>query len=81
MIASFLLYAYGTGPIKGFALTTGIGILASILTAIVGTQGFYQAILPKLSRKKNLYFWFGVQTSAKQPKKGFAWNFLSAHAF
>ncbi|WP_162983057.1 protein translocase subunit SecD [Helicobacter mehlei] len=69
LIASFLLYAYGTGPIKGFALTTGIGILASILTAIVGTQGFYQAILPKLSRKKNLYFWFGVQTSPKHSKK------------
>lgn len=71
LIASLLLYAYGTGPIKGFALTTGIGILASILTAIVGTQGFYQAILPKLSRKRNLYFWFGVaqKPSLKRSKK------------
>ncbi|WP_205437094.1 protein translocase subunit SecD [Helicobacter suis] len=69
LIASLLLYAYGTGSIKGFALTTGIGILASILTAIIGTQGFYQAILPKLSRKKNLYLWFGVSQSIKHSKR------------
>ncbi|STP12892.1 protein-export membrane protein [Helicobacter mustelae] len=60
LIASVLLYAYGTGAIKGFALTTGIGILASIITAIVGTQGFYQAILPKIANTKSLYFWFGI---------------------
>ncbi|GAA7560380.1 protein translocase subunit SecD [Helicobacter pylori] len=61
LIASVLLYAYGTGAIKGFALTTGIGILASIITAIVGTQGIYQALLPKLTQTKSLYFWFGVK--------------------
>ncbi|OOC22685.1 protein-export membrane protein SecD [Helicobacter pylori] len=61
LIASVLLYAYGTGAIKGFALTTGIGILASIITAIIGTQGIYQALLPKLAQTKSLYFWFGVK--------------------
>ncbi|KAA6507396.1 protein translocase subunit SecD [Helicobacter pylori] len=61
LIASVLLYAYGTGAIKGFALTTGIGILASIITAIIGTQGIYQALLPKLAQTKGLYFWFGVK--------------------
>ncbi|MGL2392623.1 protein translocase subunit SecD [Helicobacter pylori] len=64
LIASVLLYAYGTGAIKGFALTTGIGILASIITAIVGTQGIYQAFLPKLAQTKSLYFWFGVNKRA-----------------
>ncbi|MGL2601448.1 protein translocase subunit SecD [Helicobacter pylori] len=64
LIASVLLYAYGTGAIKGFALTTGIGILASIITAIVGTQGIYQALLPKLAQTKSLYFWFGVNKKA-----------------
>ncbi|QTP04201.1 protein translocase subunit SecD [Helicobacter pylori] len=64
LIASVLLYAYGTGAIKGFALTTGIGILASIITAIVGTQGIYQALLPKLAQTKSLYFWFGVNKRA-----------------
>ncbi|MGL2620464.1 protein translocase subunit SecD [Helicobacter pylori] len=64
LIASVLLYAYGTGAIKGFALTTGIGILASIITAIIGTQGIYQALLPKLAQMKSLYFWFGVNKRA-----------------
>ncbi|UKJ14276.1 protein translocase subunit SecD [Helicobacter pylori] len=64
LIASVLLYAYGTGAIKGFALTTGIGILASIITAIIGTQGIYQALLPKLAQTKSFYFWFGVNKRA-----------------
>lgn len=65
LIASFLLYAYGTGAIKGFALTTGIGILASIITAIIGTHGIYQALLPILSKTKRMKLWFGI---ARVPK-------------
>ena len=61
LIASVLLYAYGTGAIKGFAITTGIGIIASIITAIIGTHGFYQLIMPRLANTKSLYFWFGVK--------------------
>ena len=61
LIAAVVLYAYGTGPIKGFALTMSIGILASMLTAIVGTHGIYQWLLPKIDKKK-LGFWFGIKT-------------------
>jgi len=60
LIASVVLYAYGTGPIKGFALTMSIGILASMLTAILGTHGIYQWILPKIDSKR-LNFWFGIK--------------------
>ncbi len=60
LIAATVLYAYGTGAIKGFALTMSIGILASMLTAIVGTHGIYQWILPKIDKKK-LNFWFGIK--------------------
>jgi preprotein translocase subunit SecD len=60
LIAATVLYAYGTGPIKGFALTISIGILASMLTAIVGTHGIYQWILPKIKKDK-LSFWFGIK--------------------
>lgn len=70
LIASVLLYAYGTGAIKGFAITTGIGILASIITAIIGTQGVYQALLPRLSKSGKMGFWFGVSYPTKmQPLK------------
>jgi len=61
LIAATVLYVYGTGAIKGFALTMSIGILASMLTAIVGTHGIYQWILPKIDKKK-LNFWFGIKS-------------------
>ena len=61
LIAATVLYAYGTGAIKGFALTMSIGILASMLTAIVGTHGIYQWILPRIDKKK-LNFWFGIKS-------------------
>jgi preprotein translocase subunit SecD len=64
LIAAVVLFAYGTGPIKGFSLTISIGILASMLTAIVGTHGIYQWILPKIDKRK-LSFWFGIK-----PEKG-----------
>ncbi len=42
LIAAFALFAYGTGTIKGFAITMAIGILASMLTAILGTHGIWE---------------------------------------
>ena len=38
LIAAVILYAVGTGPIKGFAITLSIGILTSMFTAIMGTR-------------------------------------------
>jgi len=38
MIAALLLYAFGTGPIKGFAVTLGIGIATSLFTATLITR-------------------------------------------
>jgi preprotein translocase subunit SecD len=61
LIAAVVLVVYGTGAIKGFAITMGIGIVASMLTAIVGTHGIYQWILPRIDKKK-LNFWFGVKS-------------------
>ena len=60
VLACTILYAYGTGAIKGFALTLSIGILASMLTAILGTHGIYDALLSKIEKSKNYNFWFGL---------------------
>lgn len=38
LIAAVVLFAYGTGPIRGFAVTLALGILTSMFTAIVGTR-------------------------------------------
>jgi preprotein translocase subunit SecD len=45
LIAAIALFAYGTGTIKGFAITMSIGILASMLTAILGTHGIWEYLL------------------------------------
>lgn len=39
LIAAMILFGFGTGPIKGFAITLSIGIIASMFTAIMGTRG------------------------------------------
>ncbi len=38
LIAAIVLFAFGTGPIKGFAITLSLGIVTSMFTAIVGTR-------------------------------------------
>ena len=42
---ALVLYHFGTGPIKGFAVTLGIGILASMFTAIVVTREIYGLVI------------------------------------
>lgn len=61
LIASVVLYAYGTGAIKGFAITMSIGILASMLTAILGTHGIYQMLESRIIKSKNNKLWFGIK--------------------
>ena len=38
LIAALVLFVFGTGPIKGFAVTLSIGIVCSMFTAIMGTR-------------------------------------------
>jgi preprotein translocase subunit SecD len=38
LITAIVLFYYGSGPVKGFAVTLGLGILASMFTAIVVTR-------------------------------------------
>ncbi len=45
LIAAVMLFQFGTGPIKGFAITLSIGILASMFTAIVFTRLLFEIIL------------------------------------
>ncbi|HBZ49538.1 MAG TPA: protein translocase subunit SecD, partial [Halieaceae bacterium] len=44
LIVAVILYAVGTGPIKGFAVTLSLGILTSMFTAILGTRALINAI-------------------------------------
>ena len=44
LIIALILYAVGTGPIKGFAVTLSIGIVTSMFTAIMGTRSIINLI-------------------------------------
>ncbi len=44
LIVAFILFAVGSGPIKGFAVTLSIGILCSLFTAITVTRAVVQII-------------------------------------
>ncbi|HBY57240.1 MAG TPA: protein translocase subunit SecD [Candidatus Atribacteria bacterium] len=51
LIAALALFYFGTGPIKGFAVTLSIGILASMFTAIVVTKIVLELVANKFSYK------------------------------
>lgn len=44
LIVAVILYAVGTGPIKGFAVTLSLGIITSMFTAILGTRALVNII-------------------------------------
>ncbi len=49
LITAAILYQFGTGPIRGFAVTLGIGIIASFFTALFVTRTFFQLYLDRHS--------------------------------
>jgi len=51
LIVAVILYAIGSGPVKGFAVTLSIGILTSMFTAIMGTRALANLVY---GRRKNL---------------------------
>jgi preprotein translocase subunit SecD len=44
LLVALILYAVGTGPVKGFAVTLSIGIITSMFTAIVGTRALVNLV-------------------------------------
>lgn len=44
LLVAVILYAVGTGPVKGFAVTLSIGIITSMFTAIMGTRAIINLI-------------------------------------
>ncbi|WP_341938590.1 protein translocase subunit SecD [Marinimicrobium sp. C2-29] len=51
LLVALILYAIGTGPVQGFAVTLSIGILTSMFTAIMGTRALVNLIY---GRRRNL---------------------------
>jgi preprotein translocase subunit SecD len=52
LIAAIVLFSFGTGSIKGFAVTLSLGILTSMFTAIMGTRAAVNMIYGRKSQAK-----------------------------
>ena len=68
LIAAVLLFSFGTGPIKGFAVTLFIGIVTSMFTAILGTRAVVNLIYGG-KRLKSLPI--GLRFLDKEPRINF----------
>jgi preprotein translocase subunit SecD len=54
LVAAFFLFSYGTGPVKGFAVTLTIGLLASLFTAVFVSRQLFELVLRARSGAETL---------------------------
>ena len=54
LIAGVMLFAFGTGPIKGFAVVLNLGILTSMFTALIGSRALLHLIYGRRRRVERL---------------------------
>lgn len=57
LIAAVVLFAFGAGPVKGFAITLSLGIICSQFTAIVGTRALAHLVFARRARLTDLPIW------------------------
>jgi preprotein translocase subunit SecD len=54
VVSAFFLFIFGTGPIRGFAITLTIGLIANVFTAIYVSKTIFQYHLTKMDRQAEL---------------------------
>jgi preprotein translocase subunit SecD len=54
VVSAFFLFLFGTGPIRGFAITLTIGLIANVFTAIYVSKTIFQYHLSKMDRQSEL---------------------------
>ena len=52
LITAAVLFQFGTGPIKGFAVTLSLGVAINLFTALVGTKSIFDLITSRYNIKK-----------------------------
>jgi preprotein translocase subunit SecD len=54
VVSAFFLFLFGTGPIRGFAISLTIGLIANVFTAIYVSKAIFQYHLAKMDRQEQL---------------------------
>ena len=52
LIAALVLFQFGTGPVKGFAVTLSLGVMASLFTALIFTRLVFDTLLANRKLKR-----------------------------
>ncbi len=52
LITAVVLFQFGTGPIKGFAVTLGVGVFINLFTALIGTKTIFDMLSSRTEMKK-----------------------------
>ena len=61
IIAAVVLYAFGTGSVRGFALTLGIGVVTSLFTAVFITHKLLDVFADLGIKNQKLYVRYGEE--------------------
>jgi preprotein translocase subunit SecD len=54
IVSAFILFLFGSGPVKGFAVTLTFGLLANLFTAVFVSRVIFDAILTRKQRGEAL---------------------------
>jgi preprotein translocase subunit SecD len=54
IVTALFLYQFGTGPVRGFAVTLAMGVFASMITAIFVTRTFFMIWLQRRPAMRTL---------------------------
>ena len=65
LVTSVALYAYGTGAVKGFAVTLGIGIVVSMITAILGTHGMFDFFMTRIEKSGKRWLFKNISSQIR----------------
>ncbi|EEY35259.1 protein translocase subunit SecD [Pseudoleptotrichia goodfellowii] len=61
LLVASVLFFFGTGPVKGFAVTLTLGVLITIVTALFITKVLFKLVISVFKVKKEQLFWKGVK--------------------
>jgi len=54
IIAAIFLFMFGTGPVKGFAVTLSVGLVANMFTAVYVSRALFELVLSRQQRATTL---------------------------
>ena len=60
MLVAAVLFFLGTGPIKGFAVTLALGVVATVITGVFVSKIFLKLFIKTFKIKREQLFWKGA---------------------